>query len=1381
MQRLGGKDGVPTGFSVFDPEEQTGRRTRDIKPPPSSIPSSAISSGPPIQPAYASGGPDGLQLRHMQSLEREEKKIMEQKQRDLDEQADADALKEKSMLQSNNSNPKFLYGDLIGAALIPPLLVILAFGGRPSVMVLCFGSLGAYIFDLLGSAEVAILFLSIMFISLWVSLIWSAKFLLRDSIFNFHIVAIMGVILLYAFMLCAAVFNSIRREFDGGLRLFETCAFGTLPLFAASLLTWFLCIEMPDLSLPAVFTVIYYVYAFILTKPRVTSEAVNEARRVGSADGYLSGRHLILHSVSLRLVVLCLPVVMVPALYCFMYRPYVVRTFASRMFTLERMSGLILSFISPGYLACALIQESFEVYFKDHFSSSRSSRAVLVPMLEAILEGVKLLGLCVAALCLENSPLLNDLKDHSGMERRTCTLVLSSIGLLLGMAMLQFRRGHVAFTTFGPSFGAKKDDDADITHAGMAGRTGLMVTDTQSMGTKMTSVMHRLIYGSFLPRTLTAFAITAAAFLMAMLLRMPAEGYPLVICGALAISEYYVRWRQVDSSRIRGPRGWLVFCVTHFLVGMGALQASLAALTFCKGTLLELEFAVGWEMRASDQGILGVPDRYAPDEMIMLGLSARTLCYLFSGLVFVAVALPATARPEPRKKQENVASAPTSGNNNTSSSVGGAGSAGTKDKGKAALLLHEQILKHARDATEQPANGPVPFSIANLVFCTVFFIVNIGVALVELLLRENDWSRHGLSPEQVYPVEVFVLVAGLLVAVSLHLTALDVLPKDAMLCVVEIQACKCLHLAGLPASSIFSAAVLLITITIPFSNLGEEDSPLSSIAAAATSRDGGHSTASPAQTSDFDDLFGVILYGVMISLSLVFARKHLLDLILSRLLSRSVSSLQVDALAVTIWTSFVSSLLYAVYLSPPPPATGTTAAATRMRRNSVIKRLQAALLVVAGIAALLAFEAFGPLTIRLDRSSSTFLVIESHPEMMAGQRTDQSGLFLLSTAMLGLLAAADVIPARHSSLGAGVFFAATMYSTAQFLLWFLFPHSLGKDNVSYGLFALPSVYCYLMAALGTAISLACSLAYLSTPKLRKLGVWAAAAGSTARSRGPGGSADSPVINVLMAVFVSLPVPAVCYTYLSGKVHLYRLGIVWGAISGCAVLALTLRLISMVCEVQATRSAAVAGQPISMATESQAGLGSTLSTLCALASGLCVMWTVVMTFVSPIGHIDADLAVPLSGLVLLTSKKGAVVDRMHPLSVAGAVACLWWLLLSLHCLFLEGVHDDPLPADFVPDFGLLTNAVVSVWLCNRWYVPAYNAFLLLWALPGVYAGLVRKKSDSDDVSFVYSLMSGITMITANAACIRYLGFASCGFAAWRSYDIQGVRSRSNQLV
>jgi hypothetical protein len=49
---------------------------------------------------------------------------------------------------------QFLYGDLLLAALLPPGLVMLAFGGRPMLIAVCFGSMFTYIFDIFGAMEV---------------------------------------------------------------------------------------------------------------------------------------------------------------------------------------------------------------------------------------------------------------------------------------------------------------------------------------------------------------------------------------------------------------------------------------------------------------------------------------------------------------------------------------------------------------------------------------------------------------------------------------------------------------------------------------------------------------------------------------------------------------------------------------------------------------------------------------------------------------------------------------------------------------------------------------------------------------------------------------------------------------------------------------------------------------------------------------------------------------------------------------------------------------------------------------------------------------------------------------------------------------------------
>lgn len=50
--------------------------------------------------------------------------------------------------------PEFRYLSHILWGLLPALVVILAYGGRPALIALCFGCIFAYIFDLLGTMEV---------------------------------------------------------------------------------------------------------------------------------------------------------------------------------------------------------------------------------------------------------------------------------------------------------------------------------------------------------------------------------------------------------------------------------------------------------------------------------------------------------------------------------------------------------------------------------------------------------------------------------------------------------------------------------------------------------------------------------------------------------------------------------------------------------------------------------------------------------------------------------------------------------------------------------------------------------------------------------------------------------------------------------------------------------------------------------------------------------------------------------------------------------------------------------------------------------------------------------------------------------------------------
>lgn len=63
-------------------------------------------------------------------------------------------LKESFGNQVSMKNVQFKYGNELFLSTLPGLGVILVFGGRPTLLIFCFGAISTYIFDVVGSVEV---------------------------------------------------------------------------------------------------------------------------------------------------------------------------------------------------------------------------------------------------------------------------------------------------------------------------------------------------------------------------------------------------------------------------------------------------------------------------------------------------------------------------------------------------------------------------------------------------------------------------------------------------------------------------------------------------------------------------------------------------------------------------------------------------------------------------------------------------------------------------------------------------------------------------------------------------------------------------------------------------------------------------------------------------------------------------------------------------------------------------------------------------------------------------------------------------------------------------------------------------------------------------
>ena len=205
---------------------------------------------------------------------------MEQRKRPINDSSSSAVSSERSVSsRTTTTNPtdvadykaEFLHSSVLLTACAPALCIILAFGGRPALLALCFGSLVSYIFDIMGSVEGTLISILVTGLGLWSTVVWSARLILSESMFNFSVVIVMGVLLFEVFIVICAQFRSLLTEFDSLFYFLEMQMFATIPLLCSTIITWFICVEIPSLDFPLCFSTSYFLYVMWVCQPRRSS------------------------------------------------------------------------------------------------------------------------------------------------------------------------------------------------------------------------------------------------------------------------------------------------------------------------------------------------------------------------------------------------------------------------------------------------------------------------------------------------------------------------------------------------------------------------------------------------------------------------------------------------------------------------------------------------------------------------------------------------------------------------------------------------------------------------------------------------------------------------------------------------------------------------------------------------------------------------------------------------------------------------------------------------------------------------------------------------------------------------------------------------------
>lgn len=331
----------------------------------------------------------------------------------------------------------------------------------------------------------------------------------------------MGFVLFSLFMAVMGSFRSLRNEFDSFFFFTETMLFATTPLVAATILTWFLCLEAPVLDLPSTFSVCYFIYMITLSKPRPCSFPVS-AQVTKDPNNRHKCLVLPLHILQ---VMYAVPVFVSPILH-------VASKFNVLSGTLSSLVSLAISVLFPSLLMLFCVEQQIE-----HWPRS-SSDEVLTAVGTA-----KIVNAALLFACLQDHPLLDDIKSFSGLSDTLSSAAICAAAVLLALAVY-IRRSNQDYSNF---------------------------TSTAERGLKA---------------VLVSLCLGGAAVIGGILVDLPVHILPLVVGGTVSIAEFY-------------QRGWAGNSFTMQITGllliiMGAATAALVAMCFSRETLFYLTISFSW-------------------------------------------------------------------------------------------------------------------------------------------------------------------------------------------------------------------------------------------------------------------------------------------------------------------------------------------------------------------------------------------------------------------------------------------------------------------------------------------------------------------------------------------------------------------------------------------------------------------------------------------------------------------------------------------------------------------------------------------------------------------------------------------------------------------
>jgi len=235
----------------------------------------------------------------------------------------------------------------------------------------------------------------------------------------------------------------------------------------------------------------------------------------------------------------------------------------------------------------------------------------------------------------------------------------------------------------------------------------------------------------------------------------------------------------------------------------------------------------------------------------------------------------------------------------------------------------------------------------------------------------------------------------------------------------------------------------------------------------------------------------------------------------------------------------------------------------------------------------------------------------------------------------------------------------------------------------------------------------------------------------------------------------LPFITLSYVFYMGKVHEYNMPIIWIAIGINSLLSIITRVIDVIKEIHKQ-------------SHSEKEMYSSISMISAFSG---IFWTAILSLTSY--EVNSDIAIPLSFTLLLCIKQGLLFDNIPPITICSIFSSLWWFFSGFYSIFFKGYYEVNYSKSIAKD--------ISIWTSPTLWYPILNFILLLLPMPSIILGYLNRSNDTEDIHFVLSIVSSLSIIGSQCMVIRLLGIVGLIYSSKRCYDIGKRNKKSRRII